>query len=119
MLGTSNKNWDSVTTKGGDGSESITTRLCASPPMVSRSPSGRLSPSPQETLQPGSSRSLPFPKVGADGAPPARPERHVPNSITTLRLRLALALAAFMPRCPCCQRAMPALEYDQDAFVTQ
>jgi hypothetical protein len=43
---------------------------------------------------------LPFPKVGDDGALPARPERHVPNAIATLKDRLARHLAALMPRCP-------------------
>ena len=36
--------------------------------------------------------------------PPLRPERHVPNSIATLRRRIAVALADALPRCPCCLR---------------
>jgi SRSO17 transposase len=30
------------------------------------------------------------------------PERHIPNSIATLRRRLIVALARTLPRCPCC-----------------
>jgi hypothetical protein len=44
--------------------------------------------------------SLPYPKVSSLAAAPPRPERHVPNSITSLRLGLTRAL----PRCPCCLR---------------
>jgi SRSO17 transposase len=36
--------------------------------------------------------------------PPLRPERHVPNSIATLRRRIAAALSKALPRCPCCLR---------------
>ena len=36
-------------------------------------------------------------------APPIRPERHVPNSIATVRKRLTVALARSLYRCPCCQ----------------
>jgi hypothetical protein len=36
-------------------------------------------------------------------APPIRPERHVANSIATLRRRLIGALAQALDRCPCCQ----------------
>jgi hypothetical protein len=35
-------------------------------------------------------------------APPIRPQRHVPNSIATVRRRLIVALAKTLPRCPCC-----------------
>ena len=35
---------------------------------------------------------------------PIRPERHVPNSITSVRVAVARAIARSMPRCPCCQR---------------
>ena len=35
-------------------------------------------------------------------APPPRPERHVPNSIATMRRRLITALVRTLPRCPCC-----------------
>ena len=33
-----------------------------------------------------------------------RPERHVPNSIATIRRRLSAALAKTLSRCPCCSR---------------
>ena len=36
-------------------------------------------------------------------APPIRPERHVENSIATIRKRLTVALAKSLARCPCCQ----------------
>jgi hypothetical protein len=35
-------------------------------------------------------------------APPLRPERHVSNSIATLRRRLIVKLVASLSRCPCC-----------------
>jgi hypothetical protein len=35
-------------------------------------------------------------------APPIRPERHVLNSIATVRRRLTVALARSLERCPCC-----------------
>jgi hypothetical protein len=35
-------------------------------------------------------------------APPLRPERHTPNSISTLRTMFAVALAMRLPRSPCC-----------------
>jgi SRSO17 transposase len=31
-----------------------------------------------------------------------KPERHIPNSIATIRRRLIVALAKTLPRCPCC-----------------
>jgi hypothetical protein len=43
------------------------------------------------------------PKMPTDPeAPPIRPERHIPNSIATMRRRLIVALARTLPRCPCC-----------------
>ena len=38
-------------------------------------------------------------------APPIRPQRHVPNSITTIHRKLAVAIARTLPRCPCCARS--------------
>ena len=38
--------------------------------------------------------------------PPLRPERHVPNSIATMRRRLAAAIVRRLSRCPCCARAI-------------
>ncbi len=40
----------------------------------------------------------------ARAAPTLRPERHTPNSISTLRTVIAVALANELPRCPCCMR---------------
>lgn len=45
---------------------------------------------PQHLDPPRCSRRLAFPKVTE--APPLRPERHIPNSIATMRRRLVLAL---------------------------
>ena len=50
---------------------------------------------------PAASKHLTFPPVQAPDDPPLRPERHVPNSIATLRRRIAVALARELPRCPC------------------
>ncbi len=40
---------------------------------------------------------------------PVRPERHVSNSMTTMRRRLTLALVQRLSRCPCCNR--PSTSY--------
>ena len=63
---------------------------------------------PQNLVPPGGSKNLPFPPVTDPAAPPLRPERHVPNSIATMRRRLAVALANRLSRCPCCQAAITA-----------
>ena len=48
-------------------------------------------------------RTMPdYPKV-IGRAPPIRPERHIENSIATIRKRLTVALAKSLARCPCCQ----------------
>src|SRR6266702_4661113 len=57
---------------------------------------------PQDLVPPRCSRNLPFPAVTDPEAPPLRTERHVPNSIATMRRRLIVALATTLPRCPCC-----------------
>ena len=44
-------------------------------------------------MPPRASRSLTFPPVTGPLAPPLRPERHIPDSIATLRRRLIVALA--------------------------
>jgi hypothetical protein len=41
-------------------------------------------------------------------APPIRPQRHVPNSIATIRLELAAAIANRLHRCPHCIRRIRA-----------
>jgi DDE family transposase len=45
-----------------------------------------------------------WPKPTARAAPPLRPERHTPNSITTIRHMIAVALARQLRKCPCCLR---------------
>ena len=57
---------------------------------------------PLDHISPRRSRDLPFPTVTDPEAPPIRPERHIPNSIATIRRRLIVALAKTLPRCPCC-----------------
>ena len=52
------------------------------------------------------SEALSFPVVHDPEAPPIRPERHVENSIATLRKRLTVALARSLYRCPCCHSFM-------------
>ena len=37
-----------------------------------------------------------------------RPERHVPNSVATVRKHLTIALAKSLYRCPCCQAVSPS-----------
>src|SRR5258708_10862676 len=74
---------------------------CASRPMDSWSPSGKRFP-PQHLVAPRHSKRLLYPKVTDPEDPPLRPERHVPNSIATVRARLINALIKTLPRCPCC-----------------
>jgi hypothetical protein len=94
--------WD--ITRGEGGAASTITPRCASPPTASWSPRGRRFP-PQDLVPPGGSRgsrNLPFPTVTDPEVPPIRPERHIPNSIATMRRRLTVALAGSLQRCPCC-----------------
>jgi hypothetical protein len=58
---------------------------------------------PRDLVPPSGSRNLPYPKVTAPEDPPLRPERHVPNSIATVRRRIIDALVRRLPRCPCCR----------------
>src|ERR1700730_3348928 len=87
--------------KGAGGAASTITPHSASPPTASSSPSAAPFP-PQDHLSLRPSRDLPFPTVTDAEAPPIRPERHIPNSIATVRRRLIVALARTLPRCPCC-----------------
>jgi len=48
-------------------------------------------------------RRLAYPKITSLGEA-VRPQRHVPDSIPTLRLLIARAIAQLLPRCPCCGR---------------
>jgi hypothetical protein len=57
---------------------------------------------PQDQLPSRRSRICNSRRVPDPGAPPIRPERHIPNSIATGRRRLIVALARTLPRCPCC-----------------
>lgn len=68
--------------------------------------------SEQETIPPSApfkteGRPEPFPKVVDPAAPPIRPERHVYNSIATIRRHLTAAIARSLQRCPCCARTTP------------
>ena len=69
--------------------------------------------SERETIPPSGPRSAtaikksPFPVVIDPEAPPIRPQRHVPNSIATIRLELAAAIAHRLLQCPHCKRRMP------------
>ena len=49
-------------------------------------------PPPQDLVAPCSSRHLRYPTVTDPEAPPLRPERHIPNSIATVRRRLIAIL---------------------------
>jgi hypothetical protein len=49
-------------------------------------------------------KNLPYPRITSLAVAP-RTQRHVPSSITTLRLLIAAALLKALPRCPCCLRA--------------
>ena len=75
----------------------------ALPLMRSWWPKGPLFP-PHKRGAALSSKCLPFPKITDPGAPPIRTERHVPNSIATLRREIAVRLAALLDRCPCCSQ---------------
>ena len=56
---------------------------------------------------PGGAKCLAYPCVPNPKAPSIRPERHVENSIATIRRQLTIALARTLTRCPCCQ-ALPS-----------
>jgi SRSO17 transposase len=99
---TSSRSLASVTTRGVDGVGFITTQRCASRLMACSSPSGALFP-PRQSSGHHPSKHLPYPQITNPAAPPIRPERHVANSISTLRTTIARALARSLPRCPCCQ----------------
>ena len=57
---------------------------------------------PYDRPTPGEARNLPFPMVIDPEDLPRRSQRHMPNSIATLRIRLARTLVHALPRCPCC-----------------
>jgi Glutathione S-transferase, N-terminal domain len=101
IIKSSNKRSGSDISKDEAGAASITTPRCASPPTDFWSPRGRGFP-PQDLVTPLGSKNLPFPNVIDPEAPPPRTERHVPNSIATMRRRLIVALVSTLSRCPCC-----------------
>jgi SRSO17 transposase len=103
IIRNSSRRSGSAITKGADGQGSIIMPPCASRPMDSWSPRGRPFP-PQDLVPPGCSRYLPYPKVTDPEDPPLRPERHIPNSIATMRRRLINAIVTRLSRCPCCGR---------------
>jgi SRSO17 transposase len=70
---------------------------------------------PQQIVPPGRSRNLHYPAVTDPADPPLRPERHVPNSIATMRRRLIAALVKTLPRCPCC--AAPIKKQSRSKFL--
>src|SRR5947208_13972606 len=88
----------SDTSRDADGAASITTPPCALRLTDSWSPKGRRFP-PQDHVEPLCSRNLPFPTVTDPEDPPLRPERHIPNSIATMRRRLADAIIKTLQRC--------------------
>jgi DDE superfamily endonuclease len=97
----SSRRWGSAISKAADGEASITMPHYVLRLTVSWSPSGRRFP-PQDLVPPRYSRCLQYPTVTDLEAPPLRPERHIPNSIATMRRRLFVALVKTLSRCPCC-----------------
>jgi hypothetical protein len=75
---------------------STSTRRCASPLTASSSSSGPLFP-PQEHVAPLSWRYLDYPEVIDPEGLPIRPERHVGNSIATIRRVIDRAIARTHP----------------------
>ena len=55
---------------------------------------------PSKRSLPTSPGNLPFPRVTDPEAPPLRPERHVANSIATLRRRLIVGIARTLATLP-------------------
>lgn len=60
---------------------------------------------------PSHTKSLHYPKITFP-AEAQRAQRHVPDSITTLRYHIAWALIARLARCPCCGQPISNLPYD-------
>ena len=90
------------TMKAAAGGASTTTPRCASPLT---DPDRRNATIPPSGPRPAAQRqALAIPEGCRPQAPPIRPERHIPNSIATLRRRLTVAIARNLARCPCCAR---------------
>ena len=98
----SKANSASPISRGEAGADSTITPPSASPLTVFSSANERRFP-PQA---PGGAKCLAYPRVPDPEAPPIRPERHIENSIATIRRQLTVALARTLTRCPCCQ-ALP------------
>ena len=93
------------------GAAFIITQRCASPLMDFSSANERRFP-PQPAC---STKNLAFPSVEDPANPPLRPERHVGNSIATIRKRLAFALVKTLYQCPRCKEILPAKIAFQDS----
>ena len=98
-----NKTWVSGSMKGGAGAAFIITPASASPPTASCWRSGCSTPTRSGVKKTPLARSLPYPRITNLGEA-QRAQRHVPSSITSLRLRIGALLARNLPRCPCCLR---------------
>ena len=85
----------------------LRSRFCAGALLVSE----RAAFPPRKHSRVGNSRSLPFPKVTAHAALPLRTERHVPNSIASLRIELAAGLATTLERCTGCAQSAAPLKF--------
>ena len=81
--------------------------------------------SERETIPPSGTRSAwrftepAVPAVTNPEAPPLRPERHIPNSIATMRARLVNAIARSLPRCPCCRAPRTITSHRRRSVLTQ
>jgi Transposase DDE domain len=79
--------------------------------------------SEKETIPPSGSRfarriqTSSLPEGPRPRGPPLRPQRHIPNSIATLRWRLVSALTRKLPRCPCCH--VVSAKYRRGIFMMQ
>ena len=82
--------WGSGISKGEDGAASTITPRCASRPMDSDLRARDDSPLKSSSHH----RNLPYAKTISPEDAPLRPERHVPNSIATMRRTLVVALVA-------------------------
>jgi len=99
-----------ATMKDEGGAAFITTPRCASQLTASSSPSGAPFP-PQPSTAPHPSKHLKYPRAFDPAGLPIRPERHVANSITTVRIAIARHMARKLDRCPCCQRINPHAKF--------
>lgn len=66
-------------------------------------------PQPSDASHP--SKHLKYPRASDPAGLPIRPERHVANSIATVRITIARRMARKLDRCPCCQKISPQAEF--------